>query len=212
MTKLITVLLVGLAGFVHAGDMSAPAIVPAGKGVSLDVKTIMPVTVVFRIKTNDAVAALKDRNFYALARLVDPKTGLRFSPSANIKSDGVVIPKDKVADFLRDGEKRVWGPGEAGGPPIRLTPAEYYTRFIYDADFAAFSPSYNTQIGVSESVSNISSFYPKALFSEFHYPGTVALGNLDWKSLRLVFVEKDYDVYLAAIVHDAASVFPGHFY
>lgn len=203
MNKVLFALLLGLSGSAYAGDLwnggplPKPEVIPPAVS-----KTIAPPLVVFKIKANDAITAIQKGDLGALAWMVDGKMGLKFSPSAYIEADSVVIPKGKLGGLMKETVKHTWASDRGDGEPLALTATEYYTQYVYDADYASYTPVYNQRVLVNNTIDNIRELYPNAMVAEFHNPGTAAMADLDKSSLRLVFVERDYDMYLAAIVHD----------
>ena len=167
-----------------------------------NLKAAAPVSSALKQKAEKAIVAIKDKDFFGLAQLVDPKLGLRFSPDAYIPSNGVVMSKDKVANFFNDNRKYTWGAEEGTGFPMVMPPSSYYKKYIYTMDFIALDPVYNGR-GGNTNMGNILEICPGALIADFYYPGTAAMGNNDWRSLRLVF---NRDLYLVAIVYGAWSI------
>jgi len=102
----------------------------------------------------------------------------------------------------------VWGAYDGTGDPINLTFEGYYNKFIYDVDFAnAKIIGNNTVVGHGNSLINISEVYPGAVFIEYHFPGFDPQYNgMDWRSLRLIFEEKDGAWYIVGIVHDQWTI------
>ena len=91
------------------------------------------------------------------------------------------------------------------GHPIEFTFAEYYDRFVYDQDFAnAEEIAFNQRIaGSGGRINNIEEFYPGSLMVEFHFSGfNPDYLGMDWRSLRLVFVQHGEAWFLVGIVHD----------
>jgi hypothetical protein len=152
----------------------------------------------------EVVAALKDENMTALAGYVLPQIGLRFSPYAAVKDTDQVIRVDKIDGLMADSTIYVWGAYDGSGEPIELTFPDYYPKFIYDVDFAnAPQLALNHRLGVSTTLDNSAEFYPSAMIVEYYYPGfDPKLEGMDWRSLRLVFIENEHNWYLVGIIHD----------
>lgn len=150
------------------------------------------------------IAAVKDKDMTALSGYVHPQLGLRFSPYAFIKDTDLVFPADKIASLITDNIVYSWGAYDGSGTPIDLTFADYYSKFIYDVNFAnAPEWSLNRRLGVSTSIDNIFEFYQSAMFVEFYFPGfDPQYEGMDWRSLRLVFMEDNHTWYLVGIIHD----------
>jgi hypothetical protein len=94
------------------------------KEVSLDELTVEVLTI------------LKNKEYKKLADYIHPELGLRFTPYAFI-----VVEEDvclKPAEFLSEIEKQNvlnWGAYDGTGDPIKLSINEYFTEFVYTADF-----------------------------------------------------------------------------
>lgn len=154
-----------------------------------------------------AVQALKAKDMKKLAAIVHPDKGVRFSPYGHIdvKSDRVFKPAE-VEKLPADKTVYEWGTFDGSGEPIKLTFADYYAKFVYDADFAEpHKTSVNAPIGKNTLNNNVSDVYPadRCSYVEYHFTGFDQKNEgLDWKSLRLVFEKTGDKLYLVGIVHD----------
>jgi hypothetical protein len=183
----------------------------------------------------DIIAALKARDMAAIAQWAHPFQGVRFSPSVfvNPETDQVWSAAELPAWF-EDRTPRVWGSSESwrdyeergsSSPTyslIRLTPTEYFERYIFDRDYSqgatiriidnqVFPP---VERGILESYgNNVAGLYPTATQVVFYFQRTPEQAAQDDKSmrpdrdvLRLVFVGDGQSaresVRLLAIVHD----------
>ena len=153
----------------------------------------------------EVVLALKAGDMHKLATFVHPEKGLRFSPSAYVKTDtDLVFSVDRVRRLLSDQKKYVWGMYQGSGEPIKLTPREYLREFVYTKDFANASEiGYNRTIGHGNTINNIATIYPDAIVVEYYVRGTTpGREETDWQSLRLVFEQHQQKWYLVGCVHD----------
>nr|PZN44856.1 MAG: hypothetical protein DIU70_01875 [Bacillota bacterium] len=154
-----------------------------------------------------AVEALRDRNWEALASLVHPTRGVRFSPYGYVRvgpeGDRVLTPAE-LPKAWTDKTVHLWGHYDGSGEPIRLTFAGYFERFVYDKDFAeAPQVGYNRILGRGNTLQNWWQVYPGGILVEYHFPGTdPRYQGMDWRSLRLIFVEESGTWYLVGIIHD----------
>jgi hypothetical protein len=150
------------------------------------------------------MSALKDKDMVRLSQYVQPQLGLRFSPYASVKDTDQVLPPDKIAGLMADSTVYTWGAYDGSGEPIDLTFADYYSKFVYDVDFAnAPQLALNHRLGVSTTTDNSVEFYPTAMIVEYYFPGfEPQLDGMDWRSLRLVFMENNSTWYLVGIIHD----------
>jgi hypothetical protein len=198
----------------------------------------VPSEAVAREAANDIIAALKRRDMAAIAKWAHPFRGVRFSPSVfvNPETDQVWSAAELPAWF-EDRTPRVWGSVESwrdykqrgsSSPTyslIRMTPTEYYERYIFDRDYSqgatiriidnrASWPARPDEGDIPESYgNNVAGLYPTATQVVFYWPRTPEQAAQDDKSrrpdrdvLRLVFVGDGQSaresVRLLAIVHD----------
>lgn len=116
----------------------------------------------------------------------------------------MVLQADELlAESVRD-TPRLWGRFDGTGEPIELDIEEYFTRFVYDADFYnAAQIGYDMDLGSGNTINNAREFYPQARIVEYHFPGfDKNLGGLDWRSLRLVFEQHESRWFLVGLIHD----------
>jgi len=183
----------------------------------------------------EVIAALKARDMAAVAKWAHPFQGVRFSPSVfvNPETDQVWSAAELPAWF-EDRTPRVWGSAESWRDYeerrsrlptyslIRLTPREYFERYIFDRDYSqgatiriidnrVFPPD---EGDIPESYdNNVAGVYPTATQVVFYFPRTPEQAAQDlkfWRPerdvLRLVFVGNGESaresVRLLAIVHD----------
>ena len=156
------------------------------------------------------LAALKARDGSALAPLVHPDKGVRFSPYAFVHSDSdVVIPAATVAGLFADTTRRLWGHADGTGDPLRMAFADYYKRFVYDLDFGA-APTVRVNgepIRPGNAPSNLKTAYPGARWVEFHYPQIdQRYEGMDWRSLWLVFEPHGSEWRLTGVVHGSWTI------
>lgn len=152
-----------------------------------------------------AVEALAARDFGALADLVHPEDGVRFSPYATVDPRrDVVLSADELRNAAGDDTPLLWGEYDGTGDPIRLTFDEYFRRFVYGADFAvAGQVATGRRLGYGNSLDNVAEVYPGATTVEYHVDGVdPELGGMDWQSLRLVLEPHGGGWALVGIVHD----------
>jgi hypothetical protein len=156
----------------------------------------------------EVISALKNTEMVSLAAYVHPEMGLRFSPYAYIKDTDLVFTPEKVAGLMADSKVYTWEVYDGSGEPIVLSFPDYYSKFIYDVDFAdAPQIALNHRLGVGNSIDNSLEFYPGSMIVEYYYPGFDAqYAGMDWRSLRLVFIEYNSTWYLAGIIHDQWTI------
>lgn len=151
----------------------------------------------------EVVGSLRERDLSTLISWIDPKQGLRFSPSSHIDTDkDLAFAPDKLPTF-KDATKLKWGIADGSGEPIELTFRDYYEKYVYNKDFAdAPNVNVNKIVGTGTVEFNAKQAYPNASFVEYHFPGfDEKLEGMDWQSLVLVFVPEGKDWKLVGIVH-----------
>lgn len=152
------------------------------------------------------LTALAKKDYRALAKLVDPAKGLRFSPYSYIDvAHGVVLPAARVAALGSDQTRYTWGSDAGSGKPIRLTFAAYNRRFGYDQDFLhAKQVAENRTLGEGSSLDNTAKVFPSARFVDYHFPGfDPQYDGLDWETLRVVLRKTSGKWYVVALVHNS---------
>jgi hypothetical protein len=154
------------------------------------------------------ISALKDKDMTNLSQYVHPTMGLHFSPYATVKDTDQIFAADEVAGLMADPTVYLWGNFDGSGEPIYLTFADYFARFIYDEAFAnAPQIALNHRLGMGNSIDNIIEYYPSSMVVEFYFPGfDPQYAGMDWRSLRLVFMQQGNDWYLVGIVHDQWTI------
>lgn len=157
---------------------------------------------------NAVIRALAQKNWTAVATFMHPHIGVRFSPYAFVQEkQDVVLNRLKVRQLGSNQNILAWGKEDATGLEIRLKPAEYYAKYVYNKDFVHGSKGVaNQQLSQSTTVNNIPQVYPlqNHAYIEYHVPNSGTTNN--WASLRLVFRKVNERIgikwYLVGIVHD----------
>lgn len=169
-----------------------------------------PVSV--EVRSREAITALKHDDMEKLADMVHPDKGVRFTPYAYVNTDkdggNLVFTAAQVRNFLNDDKKYTWGYYDGTGEPIILTPAEYFNKFVYTADFAdAEKINVNNTIGTGNALENQFEVYPEADIVEYYFSGfDEQYQGMDWQSLRLVFEKLDEKLYLVGIIHNQWTI------
>lgn len=159
--------------------------------------------------SGEVLIAIKERNFKKLSTLIDPETGLRFSPYGFIDTAAYkVFSAAQLLSAAGSAKKMSWGEKDGSGEPIKLTLKEYVDRYVYDKDFQnAEKKSINVFLAGGNSLNNLKEVYPASDFVEYYFPGfDPKFEGMDWKTLRLVFKIKDGTPWLVAIVHDEWTI------
>ncbi|WP_203457004.1 hypothetical protein [Paenibacillus tepidiphilus] len=183
----------------------AGATAPAGTAAPEVPDEGQPPTALEAAKT--VLRALSRGDMETVAAWAHPDRGVRFSPYAyvDVQRD-IVLTRDELGSAMDDNTKRVWREFAGSGELIELTFADYYKKFVYDADFFSDAEiALNQGLGQGTTVNNINEVYPAEThdFVEYHIDGIdPAVEGMDWRSLRLVFEKMDGDHALVGIVHD----------
>ena len=156
-----------------------------------------------RVVADRVVAAFKAHDGAALAGLVHPEKGVRFSPSAFVDpAADQVFAAVAMAAFWADRTARVWGAADGSGDPITMTPAAYAARFVLDRDYAAGVVSVDRAVTRGTTVDNAAAVYPGSRRVEYFIAGTGADAAFDWSALRLVLERSGGRWRLVGVIHD----------
>ena len=159
--------------------------------------------------SDEVLHMLKDKDMSRLSKLVHPDKGVRFTPYSYVDANvDVEITAAGFSGLMAETRKRVWGSFDGTGDPIDLTFSEYYKKFVYDADFLeAPQIIYNQPVQRGNSLVNLKEIYPDAEFVEYHFPGIDPQYNgMDWRSLLLLWEQKDGNWYLVGIIHNQWTI------
>ena len=161
--------------------------------------------------TQNILTNLKNKHYAAFANHIHPIDGIRFSPYGHV--DTIRHLKFSRATFIAQSNKAdlemiVWGEFDGTGDPIKMTLNNYMRRFVYDVDFVKPERlAVNEFIGAGNSLNNLLSVYKNCNFTESHFSGfDKDYNGMDWKSLRLVFKERNRRFFLVGIVHDEWTI------
>ena len=148
---------------------------------------------------------LKNKDYKKFAIHIHPTDGIRFSPYGfvNIKKDQFFTKKNFL-QLVNSRKALVWGNYDGSGDEIKLNFADYYSKFIYDADFLfAEKISFNKILSKGNSKNNLNDVYKDCYFAENYFHGfDPKLNGIDWTSLKLVFKKFNSKYFLVGIVHD----------
>lgn len=160
-----------------------------------------------RARAAEVLSALEQVDLEALAGLVHPTKGVRFSPYTYVQiGEDLVFTADELRNLDPD-EVRTWGKYDGSGMPIELSFREYVHKFAYRPEFKETDQiSFNEPIGSGNTINNVAEAYPDGVFVEYHHPGTEEYTGMDWCSLRLVFEEMGGTWYLVGVVNDQWTI------
>jgi len=154
------------------------------------------------------INALAAMDMETVAEFVHLDMGVRFSPYTYVEEHHQEFMPGDLPTLVDSDEIFLWGEYDSTGDPIDLTFEDYYQDFVYSADFAnPEEMAVNEELGWSSMINNIEEFYPRSSFVEYHFSGfDEQYGGMDWRSLRLVFVEEDGVWFLVGIVNDQWTI------
>lgn len=147
-------------------------------------------------------------DYASLGGVVHPEYGVVFSPYATIDlTANRRFTAAQVAEFDRDTQVYIWGIYDGGAEPIKLTPAEYFARFVWDADYLqADKVRINRVSAKGNALENIDEVFPNARYVDFYIAPTRGSDGTDWHSLRLVFEDFGGVLMLSAVVHSEYTI------
>lgn len=175
--------------------------------VTRDTSTVLPTnsdSLVF-MASRQVLTMLKNKEFIQLSQLFHPLYGVRFSPYGFIDTtNNKVLSPDQFLQAIANKNLIHWGYYDGSGDSILLTAAQYFNKFIYNADFLnAEKTGLNKRIGFGNSLDNLKLIYPDCNYTESHFSGfDKKYAGMDWTSLKLVFKFYQGKNYLVGIVHD----------
>lgn len=151
------------------------------------------------------VKALSESDLGRVDRAIHPTLGVVISPYSFIDSPQIwkaLTPALAFPDSIYH-----WGYYDGSGDSIRMTFEEFYSSFIYCANFlAVLDTALNRPAHYGNSLNNFKELFPQAEYLDFHVEGKEEYGFLDWKILRLGFQLIDKRWYLVAIIHDEWTI------
>ena len=149
------------------------------------------------------VNALAAKNITALSSLVSEKW-IRFSPYGYVDTGrDVVMQSTELFSFWNSSNVREWWLFDWSGEPIVLTFKDYFSKFIYDADFVSLAQTFvNQRFERGNIINNVFDVYTWAYIVELYVPGVdPQYDGMDRKSLHLVFVQEQWLWKLRALIH-----------
>ncbi len=159
-------------------------------------------------QVNDEVLqALKNKDYKNFASFIHPQKGIRFSMYAFVDVKG-----DKhfsKADFEKYQPTKMiftWGSQDGSGDLYKTTINDYLGKWVFSKDFTTGQYALNKFIGGGNSLNNLKEAYPQADFTENYMKGTEKYGEMDWKTIRLVFEQFQGKYYLIAVVNDQWTI------
>lgn len=153
--------------------------------------------------------ALKGEDYATLSTYVHTDYGVTFTPYSSVDFDyDLTFTPQQIKNAEEDTTLYKWGFYDGSGSTISLTIADYFSQFVYDADYTQATQLAVDKILISgNSLENVTEAYPDCRFVEFSYPSRdPQYGGADWCSLKLVFAPGETDWYLIGIIHGQWTV------
>lgn len=152
------------------------------------------------------LAAMQVEDGAGLAEFVHPEKGVRLSPYAYVDpANDRVLSRAEVRGIWEDASIYSWGHADGTGEPIRLTPAQYFERFVLDRDFTrANSITVDEHRTRGNTNSNAADVYPDGTSVEYFIEPAPGAGDpaFDWRALRLMFEKEGGSWMLVGVIHD----------
>ncbi len=159
--------------------------------------------------SRDILKTLSTRNYKALSGYVHPVLGVGFTPYSyiDLRKDRKFTAKE-LSNFRQTKKKFVWGDYDGSGEPIKMTIGEYFSRFVYDADFLNKGKvTVNEVIPTGNTANNVKEAYPGSDFTDFMIPMIdPQYEGIDWRALRLVFKKEKDKIYLIGVIHNEHTI------
>lgn len=166
--------------------------------------------------SNEVLKMIKSTDFKRLSEYVHKSKGLQFSPYDDVYEGGpdvIRFSKQNVKSFMTIKKIYIWGVYDGSGFDIKLTPKEYYKKFIYDIDFekkadVVFIGNIKSKSpkDINIDLDYIFRIYPKSAIAHYYYKGSLDNSFCDLKKLTLVFEKIEEKWFLIGIMHGEKGV------
>ncbi len=164
---------------------------------------------IIKARADELIQALKDKDTNLVADYVHPVKGVRFTPYTYVSTDSdQVFEQEQMRVFFADQQVYLWGNYDGSGDEIRLSPGQYYEKYIYTADFInAEEVGYNEVLSFGNMRENQFEVYERPIIVEYYFSGfNPEYEGMDWQSLRLVFEEYEDEWKLVGIIHNQWTI------
>jgi hypothetical protein len=159
--------------------------------------------------SDQLIQAIGSKDAELIAAFVHPVKGVRFTPYTYVSPDiDQVFDQEQMKNFFDDQKVYFWGNYDGTGDEIRLTPSQYYDRFIYSEDFVnAEEVGYNQVLSLGNMLENQFEVYENPIIVEYYFSGfDPKYEGIDWRSLRLVFEEYEDQWKLVGIINNQWTI------
>ncbi len=151
------------------------------------------------------VTALQQGKPAEVAKYAHPEKGVRFTPYTYVNPEtDVILTAAEIAAAASDTTHKTWGVQEGSGEPISMSVLEYFSRYVYNHDYAtAPVVRWNEPQTKGSMIDNAKEFYPAAQIVEYHFDGfDPKYEGMDWGSLRLALEEHEGAWFVTGMIHD----------
>ena len=158
--------------------------------------------------SNYLLDLLSEHNLTEFSTQFHPEKGCTFVPYSFMVEEDLNFSTTIFQNQLKVNETLHWGMHDGNGEPINLTINNYFKQFVYDVDFKNETTEIhlNDDLAFSNTLNNISEFYPTADFIEFYFEGTTQYEGLDWSSVIFYIEQVESTYYLVAVVHNQWTI------
>lgn len=153
--------------------------------------------------------AIQTRDYKTLSAYVHPDLGVTFTPYSTVDPEtDLRFTAAQVREFQTDHTVYTWGYVDGRGSLIQMTPEEFFSSYVANADYTQAPKLGIDQILHSgNALENLTQVYQEGRFVEFHYPSLdQANDGLDWCSLKLAFYPSETCWYLVGIIHSQWTI------
>lgn len=160
-------------------------------------------------RSGAAVAAIRERDYLALAAMVHPEKGVTFTPYSTVDPDGdLCFSPSQLTEAAEKGTSFVWGVTDGKGEPIELPLNGYFDKYVYNADYAqAPEIGIDTVLASGNAMENVAVSFPMGRFVEYHFSGLEDTNmGYDWCSLKLVFEVYQEQWMLVGVIHSEWTI------
>lgn len=165
--------------------------------------------VLLRERADQVLAAIGDRDFKALSRMVHPDRGVTFTPYSTVDPDcDLCFTPSQIAGAAEDSSSYVWGVTDGKGDPIDLTISGYFEQYVFNADYTqAPMIGVDTVLASGNAMENVAASFPYGRFVEYHFPSLERENmGFDWCSLKLVFETYGDQWMLVGVIHSEWTI------
>lgn len=159
--------------------------------------------------SDKVIRLISEKDMESLSLYIHPEKGIRFTPYTYVlPHQDKVFDQEKIKDFFKDENIYLWGHYDGSGEEIKLTPGQYFEKFVYSKDFIdAEQIGYNTVLSFGNAIENQFEVYSNPIVVEYYFSGfDPEYAGMDWRSLRLVFEEYNGEWYLVGIIHNQWTI------